>query len=181
MRQLFFFINTLSRKGDIMKDPYICVHLEEGILIYNSGTDKNLIPITTEQANNILKEAGYKRKFDWSRLYFFQPKAQLFFDTFRCLPSDIIMLCYLLEKFGVDSISHLKKVAGDKADVIKASKITRLYCKDKADEGKPYFIFLYTYDKDMLTNISIHSGRYKYKEDMQKNNLKETQKEKQNG
>ncbi|HPM74681.1 MAG TPA: hypothetical protein PLA71_03050 [Saccharofermentans sp.] len=164
MKTIFYlFLNTLSGKGNVITDDYIGIIPVEGILGYRAGLKSDYIPLTTEEANNILKKAGYRGNYNWNRLKFYDPIAQYFYDNFKINHSSLIDLCYEKEDKGIDPIPVIRELIRNKADVIKSTKVVDFYCRNKKDKGRLYIVILYEYYNDEIIGIDVFFDKYKQK------------------
>jgi len=157
------FLNSLSGKGNIITDDYIGIIPVEGILGYRAGLKSDYVPLTTEEANNILKKAGYKGNYNWNRLKFYDPIAQYFYDNFKITHSSLIDLCYEKEDKGIDPIPVIRELIRNEADVIKSTKVVDFYCRNKKDKGRLYIVILYEYYNDEIIGIDVFFDKYKQK------------------
>ena len=172
MKTIFYlFLNTLSGKGNVITDDYIGIIPVEGILGYRSGLKSDYVPLTTEEASNILKKAGYKGNYDWNQLEFYDPIAQYFYDNFKITHSSLIDLCYEKEEKGIDPIPVIRELINNEADVIKSTKVVDFYCRDKKDKGRIYIVFLYEYYNNEIIGIDVFFDKYKYKKDAPEESL----------
>ncbi len=157
------FIKSLNNNGNYVDDAYITA-TGEGVLVYCPENETTQYPLTTKQANQILKDAGYEiGDFDWSVIDNYKSKSQQFYDIFRYLPSQILEFCYISHDIGFNPAFYVSSLADNRADVYFSEDETKFPCFKEEDNNKPYVVFKYNFSNGQLTNIVIYINHYKYK------------------
>ena len=121
----------------------------DGILEYSPANSFDSHFITSEEAKNKIKDAGYDENFSFIKLKHFNPEAQQIYDCSGKTPRQIENYCSACFDIGTDPLPFLRKLLGDKIIIYSTTN------KFNFEKNK-HCVFIFHNVNTNLVNIKVY-------------------------